>query len=54
MSSVNSFLANGDFCHWLIGYANSLDPDQDGQNIGPDLDPNRLTETLNHILNKQK
>ena len=23
--------------------ANSLDPDQDGQNVGPDLDPNYLT-----------
>ena len=27
----------------LITFANSLDPDQDGQNVGPDLDPNFLT-----------
>ena len=23
-------------------FANSLDPDQDRQNVGPDLDPNRF------------
>ena len=27
----------------LITFANSLDPDQDRQNVGPDLDPNCLT-----------
>ena len=27
----------------LIIFANSLDPDQAQQNIGPDLDPNSLT-----------
>ena len=32
-----------DFCCRLITFANSLDPDQDGQNVGPDLDPSRLT-----------
>ena len=26
-----------------ITFANSLDPDQDQQNVGPDLDPNCLT-----------
>ena len=26
-----------------IIFANSLDPDQARQNVGPDLDPNRLT-----------
>ena len=25
------------FCHLLITFANSLDPDQDRQNVGPDL-----------------
>ena len=39
----NSFLAIGDFCHLLITFANSLDPDQDQQNIDPVLDPNGLT-----------
>ena len=39
----NSFLASGNLCCLLITFANSLDPDQDRQNIGPDLDPNRLT-----------
>ena len=29
---LNYFLATGDFCHLLINYANSLDPDQDRQN----------------------
>ena len=28
---VNSFPARGDFCHLLITFANSLDPDQDRQ-----------------------
>ena len=30
----------GDFCCLLITFANSLDSDQAGQNVGPDLDPN--------------
>ena len=29
--------------YMLITFANSLDPDQDRQNVGPDLDPNRLS-----------
>ena len=32
--------ASGNFCHLLITFANSLDPDQAQQNVGPDLDPN--------------
>ena len=40
---VNSFPASGDFCYLLITFANSLDPDQARQNVGPDLDPNCLT-----------
>ena len=40
----SSFLASGDFCHLLItSFANSLDQDQDRQNVGPDLDANCLT-----------
>ena len=39
----NSLPASGDFCHLLITFANSLDPDQARQNVGPDLDPNCLT-----------
>ena len=27
-------------CRLLITFANSLDPDQAQQNVGPDLDPN--------------
>ena len=37
------FLSSGDFCCLLITFANSLDPDQDRQNVGPDLGLNRLT-----------
>ena len=40
LGKLNSFLASSDFCHLLITFANNLDPDQDGQNVGPDLDPN--------------
>ena len=42
-SVFNSLPASGDFCHLLITFANSLDPDQARQNVGPDLDHNRLT-----------
>ena len=34
-----SFLACSDFCCLLITFANSLDPDEARQNVGPDLDP---------------
>ena len=33
-----TFPACGDFCRLLITFENSLDPDQDQQNVGPDLD----------------
>ena len=39
----------GDFCHLLVTLANSLDPDQDQQNVGPDLD---LNLTLKGFLKK--
>ena len=39
----NSFLASDGFCFLLITFANNLNPDQDWQNVGPDLDPNHLT-----------
>ena len=38
------------FFRLLIIFANCLDPDQDQQNIGPDLDPNCLT--LRYFLKK--
>ena len=28
----------GDFCRLMKKFANSFDPDQDRQNVGPDLD----------------
>ena len=39
---------NGDFSRLLVIFANNLNPDQDRQNVGPDLDSNRLT--LNQIV----
>ena len=48
----SAFLANGNVCCLLITFANSLDPDQDRQNIGPDLDPNRLTLNKRFALKK--
>ena len=42
-SVLNSLPASDNFCHLLITFANSLDPDQARQNVGPDLDPNCLT-----------
>ena len=38
--SPTSFCASANFCHLLITFANSLDPVQDRQNVGSDLDPN--------------
>ena len=38
-----TLLASSDFCRLLITFANSLNPDQDKQNVGPDLDLNHLT-----------
>ena len=40
--SLNSFLASSDFGSLLMIDANSLDPNQDQQNVGPDLDPTAL------------
>ena len=45
-----SFPASGDFYHLLITFANSLDPGQARQNVGPDLDPNCLTLTLSPLV----
>ena len=39
---VNFFLTSGDFCGLLLTFAYSLDPDHERQNVGLDLDPNRL------------
>ena len=39
----NSFPASGDFCHLLITFADSLDPDQARLNVGLNMDPNCLT-----------
>ena len=38
---ISSSLACSEFCRLLITFANSLD--QNRQNVGSDLDPNRLT-----------
>ena len=40
---LNSLPASVDFCCLLITFANSLEPDQARQNVGPDLDPICLT-----------
>ena len=38
-----SSVACSDFCHLLITFASSLEPNYDRHNDGSDLDPNRLT-----------
>ena len=35
--------ASGEFCLLLLIFANSLDPDQAGENVAPDQDPNCFT-----------
>ena len=44
--TFNSFPISGHFCCLLITFANSLDPDQAQQNVGPDLDPSYLTQMV--------
>ena len=39
VNMIHCFLASGNFCRQLITLANSLDLDQDRQNISSDLDP---------------
>ena len=39
----NTLPTSWEFCHILIIFANSLDPDQARHNVGPDLDPSFLT-----------
>ena len=34
---------SGNYYHLLKTFTNSLEPDEDQQNVGPDLDPNALT-----------
>ena len=43
ISAGHSFLASVDFYRLLITLAYGLEPDQDRLNVGPDLDPKRLT-----------
>ena len=43
ISIINSLPASGNVCNLLMTFANSLDPDQDRKDVGPDLDPNCLT-----------
>ena len=40
---INSLPGRGGFHCLLTTFANSMDPDQDRQNVGPVLDPNCLT-----------
>ena len=40
---INLLPADGEFSRLMIIFANSLDPHQARQDVGPDLDPNRLT-----------
>ena len=39
-------LLAGDFYHLQITFANSLDSDQDQENVSPDLDPNGLNNLI--------
>ena len=40
---IESFLAISNFYHLLMTFVNSMDPNQDWQNVCPDQEPNRLT-----------
>ena len=51
---LNSFLDSDNICQLLITFANSLDTDQDRQDVGPDLDPScfKLIVFLKELLGK--
>ena len=51
---IYCFLASGDFCYLLITFANSLDPDQYRQNVGPDLDTGCLKCVPERVFEKVK
>ena len=42
LGGLKSVLASSKFCHLLITFANSFDPDQDRHSVGPDLETNCL------------
>ena len=42
---INYFLASSTFCHLLITFANSFDPDQDQQNV-------RIIERFAKVISK--
>ena len=46
-------LASGDFCRLLITFANNFDPDQDRQNVGPNLDSKIVSEYDQEIPQSQ-
>ena len=48
------FFTSSDFCHLLIAFANSLDPDLVRQNVSSDLNLNSLTliEFLKELFEK--
>ena len=42
-SSIKKVVLYSTLCLLAATFANSLDPEQDRQNVGPDLDPSCLT-----------
>ena len=48
--SYKGLKEKGNFCHLLITFANRLDPDQDQQNVGSDLE-SKLNDSLKGCLN---
>ena len=46
----NSFLVSSEFYPLLITFRNSLDPDQDPHNVGPDLHPSSSTHSVSEII----
>ena len=53
-NKVNYLPASGKVCRLLMIFANSLDPDQARQNVGPDLDPSCFQEKIFEKSNVEK
>ena len=54
MAKIDTLHASGDYCCLLIAFANSLDPDQAGHFVRPDLGPNcfdTVIVSLKFVLN---
>ena len=49
MTKIDTLHTSCDYCCLLIAFANSLDPDQTGHFVRPDLGPNCFDTVMVHV-----